>query len=485
MERRWMILLDSYEGLSKKAVNMMSAVVSEYVKYVVPVKTATAASADEISANNLIVIGKAESNPLLEQCRKKGLIDVPGQEQGYCVYVGESLWNPEGQMILVAGTDEPGVLYGCVDFCNRYCGDIICRDGAIWKEDFFELLFGKKLNEWRISSSPAIKTRGIWTWGHVIYDYRRFLENMVRLRLNEVVIWNDRVPFNANDIVEYAHSLGIKVIWGFSWGWGTSCKKILEKFDDRVFQELKENVLQTYEKEYADTGCDGIYFQSFTELSTDYVNGKCIAEVVTELVNDISGELLERHPDLHIQFGLHATSVKNHLDIMKKVDDRVHIVWEDCGAFPYSTVADAIDGFDQTKDLTGELIKLRGSQEQFGVVLKGLVMLDWSSFENFSESYVMGERTEAFLQRRQISKDRVWKIVQGNWLKNADYARRIIELIAQEGIDPMVHALVEDGMLENKIMLPVAIYAQMLWEPGADTWELMGQVAKYPCVSNV
>ena len=46
-----------------------------------------------------------------------------------------------------------------------------------------------------------------------MYDYRGFFENMARLKLNEIIIWNDYAPTNGREIVAYAHSLGIRVIW--------------------------------------------------------------------------------------------------------------------------------------------------------------------------------------------------------------------------------------------------------------------------------
>ena len=305
---------------------------------------------------------------------------------------------------------------------------------------------------------------------------------MLKLRLNEIVIWNDCLPLNAKDIVAYAHSLGMKLIWGFAWGWGQKCAEFLEQYNERTLLNLKNNVIEAYQNEYAPTGCDGIYFQSFTELDTDYVNGKCIAELVTELVNDISGALLEINPNLHIQFGLHATSVKTHLEHLKKVDRRVHIVWEDCGAFPFHYYADRVDGFEETLALTSELLKLRGTEESFGAVLKGMLKLDWGRFQHFSDSYILGERTDAFLKQRQSVKNKIWKFVQAEWLRNAEYARKLIELIAKEGKEPIVQALVEDAMLENEVMFPVALYAEMLWTPELSSSEMSGQVAKYPFV---
>ena len=71
------------------------------------------------------------------------------------------------------------------------------------------------------------------------------------------------------------------------------------------------------------------------ELHATHIGEKLIAETVVDFVNDTAGALLAKYPDLHIQFGLHAWSVKNHTEYIAKVDPRVYIVWENCGAFPF------------------------------------------------------------------------------------------------------------------------------------------------------
>lgn len=65
------------------------------------------------------------------------------------------------------------------------------------------------MTEAKEESAPAIKNRAIWTWGHVIFDYEKFFENMSLLRLNEIVIWNDYMPVNAKQVVDAAHGYGI------------------------------------------------------------------------------------------------------------------------------------------------------------------------------------------------------------------------------------------------------------------------------------
>lgn len=482
MQKRWLMLIDGYQGVRKYAANTLSGFVSGLISYVLPVRNVKDVTEEELKRYNVIAVGEIKTHPILARYKDIGLLDKPNGAEGYSIYVGAAPDEDGGQTIAIAGADERGVLYGCMEFIGVYCGKIL-NQGDIWGKTFFDYPLQRQLAEWKTSAAPAIPTRAIWTWGYVIYDYRGFFDNMAKLRLNEVVIWNDHAPINAKDVVDYAHALGIKVVWGFSWGWGVECAKAIDEFcSEEGLKKLKQQVVSVYQNEYANTGADGIYFQSFTELNEDMVGGKCIADVVTSLVNDVAGALLERNPALHVQFGLHATSVKTHLDFIKKTDPRVYIVWEDCGAFPFDYSAEETQAFDQTYALTKELLSLRGENEKFGAVIKGMLKLDWGMFEHHDGAFILGERTKAFIKQRQMQKDKLWKVVKGGWLKNAEYARKMLALIAKNGNAPIVEALVEDAMLENNIALPVALYAQMLWTPELSMEEILERAMKNPFV---
>lgn len=481
--KNWILVTDRYEGIRKRAVNMLAGYVSGLISSALSVKYADEVTEEELAENHLIAVGRVDEHPLLAAYAARGLIEVPTAAEGYALFVGRAGDGEEGYTVAIAGTDDRGVLYGCMHFINGYCGDRLHKSGYLFDEGFFRHPLERALPDLRVSTAPAIPVRGIWTWGHVIYDYRGFLDNMARLRLNEVIIWNDCLPFNAEDVVKYAHGLGIRVIWGFAWGWVAGLDaKVEEILSDEGLKKIRENVLTTYRTQYADSGADGIYFQSITELRTDTVNGRCIAEVVTDLVNDIAGELLAAEPDLHIQFGLHATSVKEHLDTLRRVDPRLHILWEDCGAFPYHYSPEQVGNFEETYRFTEELLTLRGSEERFGAVLKGMTNLDWNGYRRYPCRQVIGERDRMYIEERQTVKDKIWKLVTAGWLKNAEYAQRTLAQIADGGRAPVVAALSEDGMLENKIALPVAIYAEMLWDPHAPLGQILEKAMKHPFV---
>lgn len=479
MQKRWTLVYDHYYGLIKKAINTVSAQVSGMLNYVLPVKKTDAITQEEL-CSNIIVVGLTD-NAVINKLITDGNMEKPDRAEGYSIAVMANPNQKDCNLIAIAGYDEKGVLYGAVDFCNKYLNDVLYKDGDVWSESFFDTLLEKKLPEYQLKTAPAIKTRALWTWGHVIYDYKNYFENMLKLRLNEVVIWNDFVPLNAKDVVDYAHSLGIKVVWGFAWGWVVKCEDFLNGFNDQTLNQIKKTVLNTYRTQYADTGADGIYFQSFTELNKDVVGGKCVAELVTELVNDISDQLFKENPILHIQFGLHATSVKTKLDYIKKVDPRVYIVWEDCGAFPFNYYSDRVDDFTETFALTENLISLRGKTERYGAVLKGMLKLDWNTFEHFSAPYILGERTDEYMSERKVWKNKIWKILQSGWIKNADCVAKTVVLISQNP-NSIVQALVEDGVFEKSVAFPVAVYAEAIWDPSVNPLQILERVSKYPFV---
>lgn len=111
-----------------------------------------------------------------------------------------------------------------------------------------------------------------------------------------------------------------------------------------------------------------------------------------------------------------------------------------------------------------------------------MLKLDWTRFEHFTAPYVMGESTKEFLQERQVWKNKIWKHIQAGWLRNTEYVRQTVAAIAESGGAPIVEALVEDALFENKIMLPVALYAAMLWTPEKETSQLIEEVSNYPSV---
>jgi hypothetical protein len=296
----------------------------------------------------------------------------------------------------------------------------------------------------------------------------------VKLKLNTIIIWNDFVPVNAKEIIEYAHRSAVKVIWGFSWGWDDGCSRL----SLRNLNDQSQDIFRKFKEEYGALDVDGIYFQSITELETEYLEGILVADAVTEFVNSTARLFFHTCPDLELQFGLHATSVKNRLEFIKKVDPRIRIVWEDCGSFPFSYFAHTVDGFAETKTFSENIANLRGVGDRFGVVLKGMTKLDWPSFEHLDGPISLGTSSDAVKADRINRKSRDWKYFQAYWMANGNKALEMIRTLAEcKQSDLHITALVEDSMFEENIMYPVALYSEMLWNCNADFSKLLNEVA--------
>ena len=366
--------------------------------------------------------------------------------------------NVKGDEIIIEGFDDAGVLYGAMDFYHHYIVQYIHYDG---RPGVFDMFAWDDWLDFTRQSAPAVENRGLWTWGHVVYDYKKYFDHMMMLKMNRVVIWNDFAPFNANELVEYAHACNIKVIWGFSWLWDTACNRV----DPSKLDGKDVEILEKFDREYAGIKGDGIYFQTFTELTEDNINGVVVADAATNFVNKTAKLFFDKYPDLQIEFGLHATSVKDRLSAIAKVDPRIKIVWEDCGAFPFDYLASKIDTFDETKAFVGQIARLRGKDDYFGVVTKGITNLDWGQFRHLTGRQNIGVSSQIMKRETATKRRMIWRYVQACWMANADKALEMVEEMRRlKDGNLSVDALVEDGVFEENVMFPVALYAEMLWD---------------------
>lgn len=411
----------------------------------------------------------------------------PAANEGFrCFYIGTRQNNPalaalsgpaatgreayritvRDDTVFIEGADAGGVLYGCIDFYNNYAA----RFELLHTQQYFTNPFEGSLPDCVLESAPTCAERGLWTWGHCIYDYRGYLDNMMRLKMNTLIAWNDFPPTNANEIVAYAHERNIGVIWGFPWLWDTACAEAdIAHLDSYVGQ-----IVDYYDENYAGIAGDGVYFQSFTELQTDKIGDVIIAEAVTDFVNKTAAALLEKHPGLRLQFGLHSTSVKNRLEYIAKVDPRVEILWEDGDSFPLNYIPQKIEAFDESMALVEKITVLRGEKENFSADLKGFTNLDWGKFEHWKGPMPIGTASRQSLEKKAGEMAHIWKYVQAYWLRNADKALEMIRLMCEKRQGKLcLVALVEDGAFDAHIYYPVALLAEMLWDCHKDLKDLM------------
>ena len=442
--------------IQKKAAMVLTSILLDYT-YEYPY---CVESGDNIpSEATRIYIGTKESNAFIRENSKASL----SHAEEYMISVKD-------ETVIIEGFDDSGVLYGCIDFYNKYLLKCEFPHNDKYRINCFE----HDLPDFEYSSFPSVKSRGIWTWGHVIYDFRGFIDNMVMLKMNTLTLWNDFAPVNACEMVEYAHSCGIKVIWGFAWGWDTNCKSLSI---DNLCQK-SQGIFEKFEKEYSHIGVDGIYFQTVTEMNSEEKNGIIVAKAVSEFVNHTAALFYNKYPELEIQFGLHATSVKTKLQYIANVDSRIRIVWENCGAFPFSYIPNDVESFDETAKFVEKIAVLRGKDDSFGAVTKGLTKLDWGKFKHMEAPSFSGISSKDMKADRVVRKSKIWRYLQAFWLINADKALEMVKIMssAKNG-NLTVTALIEDGMFEENIMYPAALFSEMLWDADADINELLSEVA--------
>ncbi len=471
-EQRWTLVFGDYTGIEQYAVTELQRGIQYYVPYVLPVRAA--AGIDPAQCEHLLLVGTAANNRWIADLLARGVIPPPPGAEGYTLWIGNDPGTAH-RRIVIAGADASGVLYGVQELLAMLSAQWAPLDLPVQRRE--ALL---QLPDTCLAEAPAVQHRGLWTWGYVIYDYHRFLDQMVRLKMNMLTIWNSEAPLNLPEVAAAAHRRGIQLIVGFNWGWGYEHLDIA-KAEDRAF--IKKLALETYAREYAGQPIDGIYFQTLTEHNTQEIGGRTVAAWCCELVNDIAGELYAQAPELSIQFGLHATSIRAHYTDLAALDPRLIITWEDAGALPFSYFPDpqANDGYEATLAYAKELAAFRPGS-QFALVPKGWMCLRWG--EEFAKHgpFILGERDPEYLRERTHGRQQEWAPINAAWLRHFPLAARFYREVLAINPNVLATGLVEDGNFDAAIPPSVALLGEMLWNPHRDDADLLARALRpYNC----
>lgn len=467
----WKICFRDENGPAKFGLEMVQAAVQEYLGYAPMVSDSISLSFED----DLILLVCRNGN----NCQNKELDAIAGQripgDEGYLVSFKEHPYCPGRRMILITSETEIGLMYGCADFAQKYLPEAAQAHQHNPDYYYFKTPFEDGFEEKSYLSEPTLSERGLWTWGHVIYDYRAYFDNMAQLKLNTVTIWNDFTPVNAQEVCEYAHSRGIKVIWGLSLNWD-------EKEDissDKALEKWAQIALKRCRKMYEAGVADGVYVQTFTETKEDSIGGLSIAENAVKWINRIYETIAAEIPGIDFRWGLHASSVMGRLDAIEKVNERIRIIWEDAGQFPYNYVPEVnVPGFGDALAATKRIASLRGGIGA-GATLKGFCCLNWKAFKHMDGPLVIGRASLAHMESLLHEKRRIWKYVQSHWLVNAEACREVVAEYAKitDGKAALC-ALVEDGMFDMKMWFPVALFAEILWNCEKPVSELIVETAQ-------
>ncbi len=458
---RWKLCCGAADSaIERRALRELYGTVRQYLPYILTVCGEESITPDD----HIIYLGTLTSTPALARLADAGFYRPETRREGYAIRVGDSPDRSGRTDIVIQGADAAGVLYGVYEFIHAYLDDRLKYAGYHYEKPLKPFL--DPCVPFEASGAPAIVNRGLWTWGHKIYDYRGYFDNMARCRMNHVIIWNDRAPLNAGEVVAYAHSCGIRVIWGFTCAWGEDVA--IDPCDPREAETWGARILSVWETEYAATGADGVYFQAFTERNETEIDGKPIAQLVTDFINRVTEPLRAAYPALTVEFGLHATSIQGNCPMLASLRRDVTPVWEDCGGFPYHYDPRQGD-IRAAREYTEQLVRLAGPGGRFGAVLKGFTVLKWKKFEHYRGEILLGE-TDAAARRRILARRQFyWKFCEPYWLEHAGDLAVWVRTVADAGLaDSTVTALVEDGAFEEEIPPSVGIYAEMLWNPYGD-----------------
>ena len=153
-------------------------------------------------------------------------------------------------------------------------------------------------------------------------------------------------------------------------------------------------------------------------------------------------------------------------------------MWENCGTFPFTDYECTPKAYEETQDFVRKISILRGENDKFGVVTKGFTGLDWSAFVHADSSVIIGRGSKSFISNRVTRKSKIWRMVQAYWLSHAAEAQGMVKTLAEANHgDLVLCTLVEDGVFEENVMYPVALYAEMMWNPDEDISRMINDVA--------
>ena len=447
--RNWKIVYGEYAGCERRAVEFLSTEIGALIQrdagvYTLHVVPCERVGAESETNRNAVVIGTRGSNALLREMLSES--DVP--EGGYLVRVTERNGR---QLVLIAGDTPAAAIWGAVDFVDDGLAKMRTRGGdyALYLSGIFEK---PRLPAYESRRSPKTKRRSIFSWAHVMNDYRTYFRNLARMKFNEAILWNEFPPLNAREVAEYARSWGIEILWGWSWGWSTNCHNV--DFDH--LKELEDDIVRQWREVWRPCGGGGIYFQSFTEINEADLKGHSVAETVVKLVNGAAGRILADEPDLRIVFGLHSASVKSRLAEIAKTNLRLEILWENCGGFPYNLTGGTQD---ETEGFVRKLLDM--GRPATGFAYKSQVLQDWHRFAHQAGPYVLGQNSRAVIAEDRRVVEPLWQRFEREWLMRGEQAHAMTRLIQSRAENKGSLNVV--GNLNEPIHVSTALCAELFW----------------------
>lgn len=387
----WKVVYSSAEGPEGRALEILTERVGQHLLR------------DSHRATALMLPLEKDGGVPVQGKRDKVVIGVPAKNAALRALMGDATIPKDGYLIktfnekggnvvLVAGDTPSAVLWGVFDFLDVIMPTLEAKLADPHKRFAGTFFRAAKVPAYTYITAPETPVRTVWSWGFVLDDYRSAFRAMARARMNRVILWNNRPVVNARDVVECAHSWGVEVYWGFSWGWTFSGMEAA----GLDFGKLSDGIVEQWRTMWKPMGGDGIYFQSFTESRRATIAGRSLPETLTELVNTTAKRIHDEAPDTKIVFGLHASSIKRPggTEAIAKVDPSLEILWEDCGGFPFG---DGNGGVSVPDTVFCE--KVLALTPNVGFLWKAQLRIDWSDFVSPSGPFLLGCAGRKLLDR--------------------------------------------------------------------------------------
>ena len=424
----WKVVYSSAEGPQGRALETLTERLGPYFLREGHLATALVLPLEKVSGEevkgkrDMIVVGIPSENAMLRKylCGAMGTsrpTDVP--RGGYLIRT----FNEKGRnVVLLAGDTPEAVLWATFDFLDVVAPTLeskISSQHGRYAGSFFR---AEKIPAYECRRQPQTLVRSIFSWGHVVDDCRATFREMARARFNRAILWNDQLVVNARDVVACAHSWGVKVYWGFSWGWTLSGKE----GKNLDFGKLADDIVAEWRQKWKPMGGDGIYFQSFTETKNREIGGRSIPEAVTELVNAVAARIRAEAPGIDIVFGLHSNSMKREgaEEAIAKVDPSLEILWENCGGFPFWETDGKVEPPDEA--FCDRILALNPS---VGLAWKAQLRMDWKNYVPPAGPFMLGCAGEKLLARDRAVTVPRYASFDEDWILNGrlayDFVRHI------------------------------------------------------------
>jgi hypothetical protein len=263
--------------------------------------------------------------------------------------------------IQIKGGSSAAVIYGVEDLARYFIE---------WPEllsDKAEIGIPAEL---RYSNSPIFTSRAAWTWDiHIVNNARQYIDRLARWKYNVLIIWNEPFLIQNPDLIEYAHSRGIRIISGIginSYGTALSAPAYLKRSTEtnwclcpsepenqRWMSEYLKNIIESL------PSLDGIYFQTG---NVDFALCKCVlCKDLTPLDAAVKQTVFAyeavKSVSESIEVSIGFMNNESNREVVSRLPIGIKVIWE--GEISPGTLQEARDASNLRSDAdTGWLFRL-------------------------------------------------------------------------------------------------------------------------------